>query len=242
MSLTLDCGLTGAIENEFDLSRLDDLTETEPSNPDKWLALSCGAHNLSNLSEKFLKKFLPTELAKCSSVNFAEEWKKITEFIHSCSHKCNRQNPDLPKSYNQFIYEECPSEEAKLQIAKIKFADFEQKDDEEQKEILSSIHRYPQIHKISKIRFRDVLDALKKVAMNKTMIQAISVRSHRANEYVKNGDLNWALIENLIEVLTIARKHLNYHENSSASILMHLQSLLDIISETLNVKDAVNEM
>ena len=241
MPLTLDCGLTGAIENPFDLTTLDDLTEDEMSTPEKWLALSCSAHNISNVLDKFLHKFLPQELAKCSSIDFSKELSKIKSFIQSCSHRTTRTNPGCPKSYNDFIYGLTPKQEHKMQIARYKIPGFEDKNQEEKDEILSSIKKYPPVKKISKIRFRDWLDSLKAVAMNKNLIEEIAIRNHQANELLSEGNLNWDLIELLIETMQTARKHLDYHERSSASVSLHLQSLLDIMSETLYSRESFNQ-
>ena len=238
--LTLDCGLTGAIENPFDLSTLDDFEE-EISTPDKWLALSCAAHNLNNCMDKFITKFLPKELAESTTIDFAKEFDVIKKFISSCSHRKNRSNEDCPKSFNDFIYNLKPKEEHKVQIARYKVDDFDKKTENEKDEILDGIARYPAVHKISKIRFRDVLNSLKNLAANKNLLQAMAVRSHEANELLEFGELNFELIEKLIEILSLTRQHLNYHEQANASITLHLQSFIDIIMATLNVKESTNQ-
>ena len=86
-----------------------------------------------------------------------------------------------------------------------------------------------------------MLDQLKALASNKDLIQAMAVRNHVANELLEFGNLNFDIVEKLIEIMALARKHLDYHERSSASVSMHLQSLLDIIMDTLNVKESTNE-
>ena len=237
----MDCGLTGSIENPFDLSTLDDFDDEEISSPDKWLVLSCAAHNMANVLNKFTTKYLPKELAETTTIKFEEEFEKIKKFISSCSHRKNRSKPECPKSFNDYVYDLETKEEHKTQIARYKFENFESKDENEKKEILASISKYPAIHKISKIRFRDMLDQLKALASNKDLIQAMAVRNHVANELLEFGNLNFDIVEKLIEIMALARKHLDYHERSSASVSMHLQSLLDIIMDTLNVKESTNE-
>ena len=239
--MTLDCGLTGAIENPFDLSTLETDDDSDQASPENWLALSCSAHNLSNCLDKFLHKFVPQELKKCSSLVYEDELKKIKSFINSCSHRTTRKHAECPKSFNDYIFGLSPKDDHKLQIAKYKYPDFEEKSQADQKEILDSIKKYPQIKKISVVRFRDWLDSLKRVAMNKNLIEKIAIRDHFANELLIDGNLNWDLVESLIEIMSIARKHLDYHERASASVSMHLQSLLDIIAETLNSGESTNE-
>ena len=134
-------------------------------------AVTCAAHDLTNISKRFLNK---TDIP-----GFQDQWKLIKQFLVSAEKfviekpKNKDSDVNLGRGYNDYIYDLEVDSNGKSWIAEIMFPKFDQKDDEEKIEIMKNIERYPTLHPIHEIRFRSTYTEVTNLLKNRPVIRAI---------------------------------------------------------------------
>lgn len=197
-------------------------------------------HDNNNILKKFVKN-LNDEMLVIGEKDFSTELKKIENCINSADTRKTRKNADCAKCLNDLLSENCPTEEQKMAIARIKHKDFDQKTAIEQNELMAEIRAFPAIKGIFKVRFRSYKSGLKSLLCAKPIIQQAALISSPNRELVDSGDLSWDLVASLYSVFSMVSEKTDTFESLTATSGHQLQSYFDLIQYTLDFNEPTTQ-
>lgn len=221
---------------------------------DNHLAISCNAHNMSNIMQRLIKTEAHTYVRV---VKYSEEIKKITQLINGASHvaarvdqtcsKCaNLQKPDPKcqkcalcyKSLNLYIGSKGElSAKEKEHIAGIKFKNFETMENGEKAKILESIRHRKGVPKICPIRFDTYFKSVGAVLQSQFLIEELT-SSISADSGLIEERVDFNLCRALYDVLRPVVEKLKLFENNSANMSDYITASIDILTVCLE-KDVI---